>query len=103
MRELGIFKALGAQNKDLLKIYVFELLLVAVPIMLFTILGAWSITVLLSTMMANQYYPQLRLLHYGWTNLPITFVGGIVLILFAVLAPLCRIVKLNVIEAIRSS
>lgn len=102
-RELGIFKVFGAQNKDFAKIYIFELLLIALPTMLFAILGSLALTLLLNALIVSNYYPQLQLLFYGWLNAPIAFTVGLLLILFAMFTPLLKLTKLDVIEAIKSS
>ncbi len=102
-RELGIFKALGAQNKDLSKIYIFEMVIMALPTLIFAIFGAWGSTLLLNMLVVINYYPQLQVLYYGLINVPITLVVGFVLILIATFVPLAKIKKLNVIEAIRNN
>ena len=102
-RELGIFKALGAQNKDLAKIYVLEMLIMVIPIILFATLGAWLLTLELNFAVVANYSLAYQALYYGWLNVPITVFVVFFFLLLATIVPLAKISRLNVIEAIRNS
>lgn len=116
-RKIGIFKALGAKNRDIWKIYLFEILLIAAAMIVLTILA----TLLVTTIFNNEFvkavdsalpnelpritllYPELTIVYYQWVNIPITIAAVFTLLFIGVVSPLRKINKLNVIEAIKDT
>lgn len=99
--ELAVFKSLGAQNRDLSKIYLFEMLILWVLTLPISVLGAWGATNLTNQFIVKEIDSRLTLWVYELINIPIILGIGAGCILVALIVPLLRICKLNVIDAIK--
>lgn len=100
-RAIGIYKALGARNADIIKIYVYEMLLIAIPIIVGAILFTILVTVILNAMMMASVETALTLIYYKPLNALWTVLSVAGATFIAVFAPLSKIAKLNVIESIK--
>lgn len=102
-RKIGIFKALGAKNGDIIRIYLYEMLMIAIPMIIFAILSTLTVTTLLNNSFVKDVNPVLTLIYYQWVNVPITVVSVFAVIFAGIISPLKKITKLNVIEAIKDT
>lgn len=92
---LAILKTLGASNKELSRVYIYMILLFAIPTLLLAVVGGWGLTALINMLIVRAICPQLQLLSYGWLSIVLTLVAGAVLLALTVIIPACRIRKLN--------
>lgn len=102
-RKIGIYKALGATNGDIMKIYLYEMLVIALPMIILAIASTAIVTVILNNVYIQALVPELTVLTYRWVNVPITIVAVLAVLFVGVIAPLRKITKLNIIEAIKGT
>lgn len=100
-REIGIFKALGAKNADVAKIYFFEALIIAAIISVLTVLLSVLLNYVLNILLSLGYEYSVTWIVYNWYNAPITVASIFTLVLLGVLIPLLFIRRVSVIDAIR--
>lgn len=102
-KEIGIFKALGTQNIDIVKIYLYEILFISIPVIIFSILfSIVTVSSMNKAFVANSN-PQFVFIYYKYSNIPISILLIFSCIFFAIILPLIKIIKLNVIGAIRNN
>ncbi len=102
-RKIGIFKALGAKNRDIIRIYLYEMFLIAIPMVIFAVLSTLLVTTLFNNALVKEINPVFTLIYYQWVNVPITVVSVFTVIFAGIISPLRKITKLNVIEAIKNT
>lgn len=102
-RKIGIYKALGATNGDIMKIYLYEMLLIALPMIVLAIVSTAVVTVILNNVFIKAVDQSLTLIAYRWENVPITILAIFIVLFVGVIAPLRKVSKLNVIEAIKGT
>ena len=97
-REVGIFKALGAKGSDISLIYVYEMLIVAALVIVFSLALTALLVMLLNLYISTEFSVLSFAFVYGLLSV------GVTAALFAIgtLFPLLVLNKLNVIESIRS-
>lgn len=100
-REIGIFKALGAKNVDISKIYAFEALIIATPISIFATVLSGVLNKVQNVLLSKGYEFSITWIMYNWTNAPFIVVATFALVLLGVLVPMIFINKISVIDAIR--
>lgn len=102
-REIGIFKALGARNTDIAKIYIFEMLFIVVPIIIASIiLTAITISVL-NFILVSDINTAFTLIYYQWESVPVTMLAITALVSVAVLIPLTKLNKHSIVSSIRDN
>lgn len=102
-RKIGIYRALGAKISDITKIYLFEMLIIAIPMIILAVSSTAVVTTLLNWVYARQIDKELTLISYKWVNIPITVFSVLAVLLVGILSPLRKITKLNVIAAIKGT
>lgn len=102
-KEIGIFKALGARNIDIIKIYLYEIILISIPVIILSILFSIIIINMMNSGFVSNTNSEFVFIYYKYTNIPISILLIFSCIFFAISLPLIKIAKLSVIESIRSS
>ena len=102
-RKIGIYKALGAKNGDVMKIYFYEMLLIMLPIIVLAVASTAVTTVVLNNKYAEDINPEITIIYYQWVNIPITVLTVALIVFIGIMSPLRKIIKLNVIEAIKGT
>lgn len=105
-KEIGILKAMGTRNKDIYKIYIFEILIISIPI---CVLALTLSPILINYINNNlglgylekEYVQYFRFIYYKWTNIPFTILAIFIVNTLGVFLPLIKINRLNVIKAIK--
>lgn len=105
-KEIGILKAMGTRNRDIYKIYIFEILFISLPI---CILALTISPILINYInnnlglgyLAEKYTKYFRFIYYKWTNIPFTILSIFVVNVLGTFLPLIKINHLNVIKAIK--
>ena len=100
---IGIFKSLGASNLDITKIYFYEVLLMAIPVMVVSIIISYFTIKGIDYFLINQMVESISFFKYKLLGIPLIIAITLILIFVSILLPLRRIEKISVIEVIRNS
>lgn len=102
-REIGIFKALGASNKDIIKIYFFEMLMFFIPVTILSNVGSVIVINIINKGFVSGFNPNLTFIYYKLINIPYMCLFNLMFILVAIIIPVIKISKMNIIDAIRAN
>ena len=100
---IGIFKSLGASNLDITKIYFYEVLLMAIPVMVVSIIISYFTIKGIDYFLINQMVESISFFKSKLLGIPLIIAITLILIFVSILLPLRRIEKISVIEVIRNS
>ena len=102
-REIGVLSALGASNKDINKIFLFETLIISALTVVLSLVGVSVIAPILNKLYAYELHPTIPFLRIDVLTVLAAFVVSAGFQLLATLLPLRRVNKMKPIDAIRDN
>jgi|GEM_PF-1737250 len=102
-REIGILKALGASNRNLYLVFLYESLALGMIVFLLSILGSPAIVLITNALIAKTDADTVKFVIYDLVMPLFYLLASIVVPLLATILPIRNIVRLAPAEAIRSA
>lgn len=101
-KEIGILRSIGIRKKDILKIYLFQILCITSMIVIVTLVSSYIAIQQINITFVQAYSTDVYLLFYKWWYLPFTIllIGGISLLLSSF--TLFQVMKRRTIDIIRT-
>ncbi|CCV66550.1 putative ABC transporter, permease/ATP-binding protein [Paracholeplasma brassicae] len=100
-KEIGILKALGARNKNIYKVYIYENLILCIPIIILSIIFSYLTIWVINYGFVEQYSKDYTFIYYK-TYIAFVTVSAILLLnMIGTVIPLYKINMMKPIEAIR--
>lgn len=100
-KEIGILKSMGARNKNIYKIYIYENIILCVPIIILSILFSFIVTRIINYGFVEQYSRDYTFIYYKFYIAFVTAAAIILLNMIGTVIPLYKINMMKPIEAIR--
>ncbi|MDE7167535.1 MAG: FtsX-like permease family protein, partial [Clostridia bacterium] len=101
-KEIGILSALGATNRDIIKIFLIEILFIAAVAFVVNLVAIIVATVVFNKTFCAAYTLGVTLLRVDIVTVTTLIVSSFGLLLLAALIPLRKIIKLKPIDAIKN-
>ncbi|MDD3999328.1 MAG: ATP-binding cassette domain-containing protein [Bacilli bacterium] len=100
-KEIGILKSMGAINKEIKKIFAFEMVILLGPICILSIVSSYFIIEFINYGYVILYNPDYQFIYYKFSNIVYLIIFMVSVNFLATFIPLRKIEKMTIIDAIR--